>query len=60
MMKLKQEFDKQKLEYTFLSTETELIPKRIFYQWAVNNPDYLASKVLINSTYPTKVDLSFA
>ena len=58
-LELQKQLDRNRLEYMFLSTEIELIPKRIFYQWALQNPDFLNSKVIANTIMSTKVDLSF-
>ena len=58
MNKLKEENEKYKINYFFLSTEIEVIPKKLFYQWAIQNPHYLSTHVLRNNL-TNKIDLDF-
>jgi hypothetical protein len=53
--------DDLRLEYSFIANKEGLIPCRIFYQWALNNPDFLSGFVAAKAidTNLTKVDLNF-
>lgn len=59
--KIKTQIERYQFKYSFLSTEVDLIPKRIFFEWASNNPDYLENFVAINSIAKTSpaVDIKF-
>lgn len=58
--KLNQQVDRLPIDYLFLSTEIDLIPKRIFYKWAVTEHSYLADLLASNLKMDNAVDLSFS
>ncbi|WBV56455.1 hypothetical protein PFY10_19910 [Chryseobacterium daecheongense] len=59
--KIKEQRDRLPITYFMLSTETEVIPRKIFYEWAINEISYLKELMRINIKHISgvKVDLDF-
>ncbi|WP_297332245.1 hypothetical protein [Flavobacterium sp.] len=59
--KLESQIERLPINYFMLSTELEVITRRIFFQWAIEEISYLQELIDLNikNNFATQVDLSF-